>query len=173
MQKKSSINAAFIYAISAVVVILVLYLGYRVVVGIQKSNERAIVERMQIKLRSDMNKLAIRYGSEGFFSYDVGKAFSTACFVDLFLNSTDEEARNIAINSTDEPPYNIIWDSVKENSTNNVFIMGENLLIFNAGKLHVGCQPYVFCINITRGKLEFYATASGDSVVINCSQVYK
>jgi len=164
MLKKSSIGTVFIYAISAIVIILIFYFGYRAVTGFQKANEDSIAERMQLRMKADMNQLSIRYGTRIKFNYDTSKYFTKICFVDLNLNETNTEIRNNFLNSN----YPLILDSINANSPNNVFAFGERVLAFDVGKLRVSCSPYVFCLNSTRGKISFFAEGGGDSVMITC-----
>jgi hypothetical protein len=163
--KKSAVSHVFIYAISALIIIVVLYVGYRAVNGFQKANQNAIMEKFQLRLKADMSQLSMHYGSEGRFSYNIAGSYSRLCFVDLNpVNITSEQLRN----STLQQNYSIIWDSVKYKSPNNAFAFGETFLPFDSGRIHVECSPFILCINSSRGMISFKAIGEGDSVTIKC-----
>jgi len=163
MHKKSTIGTVFIYAISAIIIVLIVYFGYRGISGIQKANEDAIMERMQLRMRADMSQISIRYGAIARFNYFVSPSYSAICFVDLFNESA---GRNETLQN-----YPLVWDSVQSGSPNNAFATGEKTLAFDAGKLRVGCEPYVFCVNSTKGRISFLAEGGGDSVIITCTGI--
>ena len=120
MLRKSSIETVFIYAISAIVVILILYFGYRGVTGFQKANDEGIIERTQMRMTSDISELSIHYGSTAKMSYDLTKNFNRICFVDLNLDPINASKRDYVLNQS----FPLIMDSVQSNSTNNVFFVG-------------------------------------------------
>jgi hypothetical protein len=162
--KKSSIGSVFIYAVSALIVILVVYFGWRGITAIYKANEESAVERMQMRMRADMSQLSMHYGTTAKFSYDLGGRFSRICFVGLYLNSTDSEQRDLALLD-----YPLILDSINSSMSSNVFALGEDFLAFDIGKIKIECAPFVFCINSTMGRISFLAEGGGDSVIIkNC-----
>jgi len=163
MRKKSAIGTVFVYAISAIIIVLVFYFGYRGIAGFQKANQDSIAEKMQLRMKADMSELSMHYGSSGRFNYDAGSYFTKICFVDLNLNQISEGTRNSALEN-----YPLILDSITESSSNNAFGTGERFVAFDVGKLKVQCSPYFFCANVTNGKVSFYAEGGGDSVVILC-----
>ncbi len=162
--KKATIGSIFIYTISALIIILVVYFGYRGITSIQEANEEAIMEKFQLRMKADISKLAINYGTTASFSYPVAEGYEKLCFVDLHLNVTNEEIRNSSLQSG----YPLIWDSVESKSPNNAFLLGKKFLAFDTGKIKVECEPFVYCINITRTTINFVAEGGGDSVIIQC-----
>jgi len=164
ISKKSSIGTVFIYAISSIVIILVFYFGYRGVIGLDKANQDSIAERMQLRMKADMDELSMHYGASARFSYDTSKYFTKICFVELHLNSTNELSRNATLRAN----HTLIWDSVSSASPSNVFGMGERFFSFDAGKMSVNCSPYIYCQDVKRGKVSFFAEGEGDSVKILC-----
>ena len=165
MSKKSSIYAVFIYAISAVIVILILYFGYRGITGFQKADQQSTMEKFQLRLKADMSQLSIRYGSIGYFSYPVAKGYTKMCFVDLTVAGNNITTRNNYILSNN---YTLINDSVAT-TTKNAFILGDTFIAVDVGKMSINCSPFVYCINATKGKFTFLAEGEGDSVMIkNC-----
>ncbi len=164
MPKKSEISTVFIYAISVIIIIVVLYFGYRGVSGIQKANEDAKMEKMQLRLNADMRALSIRYGSVGRFSYDLNSDFRKLCFVDLNVAGVNATARNSYLAN-----FLVINDSVASGKSENAFLVGKTTIALDVGKVRVSCNPFVFCINSSGGRISFFAEGGGDSVLINCS----
>jgi len=165
MSKKSSIYAVFIYAISAVIVILILYFGYRGVTGLQKADQQSTMEKLQLRMKADMSQMSIRYGSTGYFSYPVARGYTKLCLVDLTVTGVNITARNNYISSNN---YTLISDSIAT-ATKNAFILGDTFIAVDVGRMSINCSPFVYCINATHGKFTFLAEGEGDSVMIkNC-----
>lgn len=160
--KKAAISTVFIYAISSIIIILVVYFGYRGISAMQEANEEAIMQRLKVKMQSDFSELSASHGTIARFTYGTGREYNKFCFVDLELNETSELLRNQFLASD----YPIIWDSVESGNPSNAFALGSSVLALNIGKLGVKCAPYVYCINISGNRIDFFAEGSGDEVLI-------
>ena len=162
MIKKAAISGVFVYAISAIIIILVVYFGYRGITSFSQANEEQVAERLKLQMKSDLSRLSLKYGTSAVLNYPVPKTYSRICFVDL--NTEHGSQRNTKL---EEISY-LMYDSVVEGSQNNAFLLGEEFSGFDAGKLRVNCTPYVICFNTTRGRVSFRAEGGGDAVVIPC-----
>ena len=160
--KKSSISAVFVYAVSAIIIILVVYFGYRAITGFANANDQSIMDRMQLRMKADMSQLSLRYGTQATLSYDITSKFNKMCFVDLSVAGDDASARDSSLEN-----YSIILDSVQSNSSNNVFVLGESTIPFAVGKMKLRCPPFYLCVNSSHGRITFLAEGGGDSVIIN------
>ncbi len=164
MIKKAQIGSVFVYAVSAIIIILVVYFGYRGITTLSKANENSITERFQLHLKADMSKLSLKYGTIAMLSYPVTNNYDKICFVDLTTNETETPIRNTAL----EQLNTLMFDSVTESGKSNAFLIGGKFIDFDVGKIKVKCAPYVICINNTRGKISFRAEGGGDAVIIPC-----
>lgn len=156
MNKKSQASEVLIYAISAIVVILILYFGYRGVSSFIKARESAEIEKFKLQLKSDISNAALDYGSVKILTYDLPKKYNSICFVDL---------KNVEINSITNP---IISDSVESGSPNNAFLIGKETEGIDAGPLSVECEPYFRCINKTIGKINLTVEGRGRNALLLC-----
>lgn len=163
MLKKSSIHAIFIYTISALIAILILYFGYRGITGFQKADQQSTMEKLQLRLKADMSQLSIRYGSTGYFSYPVAKGYTKLCFIDKTVTGENISIRDGYIS---ENMSLLINESIE--TANNVFILGDTFIAFDVGRMSLNCSPFAYCVVATKGKFTFLAEGQGDSVMVLC-----
>ncbi len=158
-----AISSLFVYVISALIVILILFFGYRAISSFYEANEDSTMERFQLKIKSDFTKLSTHYGTTALMSYDVARSYDKICFVDLTVSGAGAVERDTALESINP----LIADNVEEVGVENIFAFGKNnFLAFNAGPMKVKCSPYIYCINLTRTRISFFAQGYGDSVII-------
>ena len=164
MNKKSmEIGTVFIYALSMIIIALILYFGYRGIAGIYKASEENTLEQLKLNMKADMSQLAIKFGTTASFEYQMPAKFTRLCFADLYINdSYNKTARNN--NITDA----LIKNSISGNLTNNAFLTGESTAPFDIGKTRVECSPFFVCFDRQANKVSFRATGRGTYVLINC-----
>ena len=161
MHKKSSIGSIFIYALSATIVILILYFGYKGISGINEARQESLLESAKLRMNADFSQIALRYDTTANFEYQLPSKFKELCFVDLFVAGENKTARDNAMSF-----YIIINDSVASNRSSNVFFVGEATEPFYAGKIRLSCSPYFYCFQPRAGRVNFQATGKGTYILI-------
>jgi len=156
MNRKAQASEVLIYAISAIVVILILYFGYRGVSSFMKARESAELEKFKIQLKSDIQNAALDYGSLKILTYEIPQQYNSICLIDL---------KSVITNEIKNP---IIKDSIETQSKNNAFLIGKETIGFEAGPLSIECKPYFLCINKTVGKIKLKLEGKGTSAMLLC-----
>lgn len=162
MKKKAISDSIFIYVISALIIILIVYFGYRGITSMQKANDQSIIEKMQVQLKSDLSALSFHYGSKASLGYELTKKYNMMCFVDLTIDPAEKIIRDAYIEVHLSP---LILDSVTGDNTNNVFLVGEDFLGFESGPVEID-EPYIYCVNKSGVYVKFNATGGGDRTYI-------
>ena len=159
MNKKSQIGQVFIYLISTLVIVLVLYFGYSAISSIGKKQQELSFIKFQTSLKDMVSYTSSDYGTVRVEDFYVPSSFTEVCFVDPDIITTrDSSAINLS--------YPIIKDSVESGVLADVFT------------LPGGAPFYIEKINVTRdflcfpvmnGKVRIRIEGKGDSAQISSS----
>ncbi|MBW3023090.1 hypothetical protein KY308_03225 [Candidatus Woesearchaeota archaeon] len=165
MNKKSmEIGAILTYALTAVIVMMILYFGYKGISGFYKAREDSLLQNTKLQIKADMSNIVLQYDSIATFQYEMPAKFSKLCFVDLFVTEGDKAIRDNSMDS-----YPIIKDSVLSDTSQNSFFAGESTEPFDVGKIRVSCEPYFVCFEKQGNRVLFRATGKGTYVLISNS----
>ena len=162
--KKSQIGSIFVYLISVLIIILVLYFGYGAISGIGKKAEDVAAANLEKTMADDI-KQGASYGSIHINYYSIPQKYQEACFVDL--NKINAIKDSVSINA-----YLLIKDSIEANVQKNVFLFpgGES---FYAGKISITNYPYFKCFSPVGGRLKLQLNGLGDSTEIATEAIAK
>lgn len=162
--KKAQIGQIFVYLISILIIILVLYFGYRAISGIGKAAENTALTKFEKTLAGDI-KTDLPYGSIHIRSYAVPLKYKELCFLDL--PKADKIKNSVSIGD-----YPLMKDSIESNAQNNVFLFPEGDA-FYAGSISVSNYPYFKCFEIKNGNVKIRLNGLGDSTEISTEPVSK
>ena len=161
MNKRSAIEAVFIYAISSIVIVLILYFGYKGITGIGNARQESMLEQAKLQIRADFSQIALRYDTTANFHYQLPSKFNKLCFADLLASEENKTLRDPELLN-----YQLIKDSVESNLPSNVFFVGETTDAFDAGKLRLSCSPFFACFQARAGIVTIQATGKGNYVLL-------
>ena len=152
MAKKSQANSQiFVYVLGVIVILIILFVGYKLMSNILSSGKAANTENFKTEIKEDIEGIGNEYGSEVIQDYDLPRGYEKLCLVDL---------ENVNLNNIDNLR---IRDSVESGVEANVFMEGEKAFdMFYVDGLRLE-PPYITCISAENGKLELEFKGKGDS----------
>lgn len=157
MKKKAQAETALIYIIGILIVSGIIYIGYKQITAVTKTEKELSTEELKARIMADVEKTSAQLGAKRNFSYIIPADFNQLCFVDLSKKEKiEEEIKGI---------NQIIMDSIKENATNNAFFLGNLFDAFNSGNLMV-CDPFFICYNATQQRVNVEMHGTGTKTVI-------
>ena len=157
--KKSQVGQIFVYLISTLVVILVLYYGYIAIKGIGKKQEQLSLVKFQRALEDTIVYTSSDYGTVRIETFNVPVQFTEVCFVDKNKITT--------ANTTGISPetYPLIYNSVADRASSNVFPLPDGAP-FYIDKLWVPDEGFK-CFNVTAGNINVRIEGFGDKSKIS------
>jgi len=160
--KRAQIGTIFIYLISILIIILVIYFGYKAIGGISKGAEKIATEKFKSTFTDDMKSDAA-YGSIHLKSYNIPSKYDKVCFIDLTKKGAI--AGSVSVNI-----YPIIKDSIESNAQQNVFLLpsGEP---FYAGEVSVPNYPYFTCQDVRNSMIRLRLEGLGSSTKIGLESI--
>lgn len=158
MDKKASISQAFVYIITAIVIIVTLMFGYQAVDWfIDKQGDVNIAE-FKTSFGSDISGLMNEYGSLKKLQYDVPGSFSKICFIDYTQSNNPT--------TSGEPQY--VIDTANQGDGPNIFLMkSDGPMSFNVDNIELKSGEKVECMNITSGSFRVIAESKGDKILLS------
>jgi hypothetical protein len=139
----------FIYAFGIIIVVLIVFAGYKAIKTFSSSAEDSGFTTLQAKFSKDMKSLASHKGEIKKFTYSVPGRYEQFCVFDLY-NETNMQSEIIRI-------YPYLRDSLA-NKTENVFFLNDNkFYAFRSPELQIDGYPYYSCQNIKSNKISFSA----------------
>lgn len=159
MKKKSQIGEIFIYLISTLIIILVLYYGYTAIQNIGKKQEQLSLVKFQKTLGDTIVYTSSDYGTVRIETFSVPVKFREVCFVDrnLIITGNATPIDNIA--------YPLIANSVADKVNNNVFPLPEGNPFF-IDKLWVPDSGFK-CFEVAQGNIKVRIEGFGDKAKIS------
>ena len=156
MSRKSQIGQVFIYLISTLIIILVLYYGYNAIKNIGKKQQELTYVKFQNSLTDLITYTSSDYGTVRIENFDVPAGFNEVCFVDPSV---------IAAKNKDAipPGYPLIEDSVADGVRMNVFVLPGGSP-FYIEKLYV--EQQFLCYTAVQGKIKIRVEGLGDRAKI-------
>lgn len=162
MSKKAQlISQVFVYIISAMVLILILFFGYRTVAGLSQKNEQLLLYRFVQDLTSSVDDMRLRYGSVDIPDFSFSNTFDELCFVtDKALVSDLPTLKN------NRPGIHNSWIAGEYDifslPTSDVRLKIANLEVKNDLK-----QPATYCCFKVDGKISLRLEGAGKTVVLS------
>ena len=151
------ISQVFIYALTLVIIAIILIMGYRYISSTKDTIGKTDLVLLKNKLTNDIESISSDFGSQRKVSYSVPPS-TELCLVDL-----REEIRDDVIVSDLNP---LIRDSVESNVKKNAFILGKNLFeSYFIGDIEIN-NPYFKCFNSSAGKINFTIEGLGNRTLI-------
>lgn len=162
MKKKSQIGEVFIYLISTLIIILVLYYGYNAIKGISEKNKELSFVKFQNALRDMVSYTSSDYGTVRIEEFYLPGGYTEVCFADKDFMSDD-------LSKISEQDYPLVYDSISQSVSEgrtistNVFVLpgGSPFLI---EKMKVDNK--FFCTKVLQGKIKLRIEGKGDSALV-------
>ncbi len=122
MKSKAQISSqVFVYIMAAVIVVIILAVGYKAVSTILKAGNQIPLDNLKDDFDRIVSKISRQYESVEKYEFRLPDRFDTICFVD---SMTDEEVFDL-----DADIDNLfIEDSIKDNVPKNVFLLKNNII---------------------------------------------
>ncbi|MBW3022548.1 hypothetical protein KY308_00400 [Candidatus Woesearchaeota archaeon] len=166
--KKSQIGQIFIYLISTLIIVLVLYYGYTAIKNIGKKQEQLELVKFQKAIGDTITYTSSDYGTVRIETFTVPVIFREVCFVDyeslIKLNVTEDPAGNPIIS---QAQYPLIYNSVKDRVRQNVFPLPDGTPFF-VEKMWVDPDEKGFvCFDVSQGSIKVRIEGFGDKAKIS------
>jgi len=148
------ISQVFIYAISLVIIGIILIMGYKYISGTKDTIDKTDILLLKNKLTNDIESITSDFGSEKKVSYSILPS-TELCLVDK---------DNVNINNLND--YPLIKDSLEDNIEKNAFLVGNSIFeSFYIGELEIN-DPYFLCLKPVSGKINFVIEGKGNKALI-------
>jgi hypothetical protein len=157
MKKKSQIEQVFIYLVSTLIIILVLFFGYGAIKNVTKKQKELSFVQFQKLLTDMVSYTSSDYGTVRIEDFVVPAGYTEVCLVDMSLIMT---ADTLLINSS---KYPIIYDSVSGSIRANVFVIpGGNPFFIEK----MAVNDKFLCAPVVNSKIRLRFEGKGDSTVV-------
>ena len=156
--KKSQIGQIFVYLISTLIVILVLYYGYTAIQSIGQKQEQLNLVKFQKSLGDTIVYTSSDFGTVRIENFPVPVKFTEVCFVD--------RSKIITGDTTGISPaqYPLVYNSVADKVNNNVFPLPDGAP-FYIDKTWVPDSGFK-CFEVAQGKIKVRIEGFGDRAEI-------
>jgi len=124
MNKKAQISSQiFIYVLSAVIVAIILIVGFRAISTLMKAGEGISIQEVRTDITSAIEKSSKQYGSVKKVPINVPDKFTEICFAD---SMTDADIFSSDVKSnTKLKDYFFIEGSINNDARTNVFLLND------------------------------------------------
>lgn len=156
--KKGQVQQAFVFIISAIVIIIILLFGYKAIKGTAQAEESIGLLEFETELRNDIELISSEYGTLQTKRYNLPPGYNEICFVDLVNRDMGE---------IDKP---IIKKSVQADLQENIFLFGQDKvpLILYVEDFGLAYAPYYECIE-SNANIEFKVEGKGNKALVRIS----
>jgi len=158
--KKSQIGEVFVYLISTLIIILVLYYGYTAVASISQKQEQLSLVKFQKIIGDTIVYTSSDYGTVRIENFNVPSKIKQVCFVDKNLIAMGNAT------PINESQYPIIFNSVKDSVNINVFPVPEGTP-FYVDKMWVEENSGFKCFDVIQGNIKVKIEGFGDRAKIS------
>ena len=159
MKQKAQIGQIFIYVISALVIILVLYYGYGAIANIGEKQQELNYVNFQTSLQDMVDYTSSDYKTVRIESFILPSGYTNVCFVDPDI---------VRAGDVDSVPdiqnYPLIYDSVADRTQANVFVMPEGAP-FYIEKMQI--DGGFMCVPVVQGKITLRIEGLGDKARVS------
>lgn len=155
---KSQISAeTLVYVLSLAVISLIFILGYNYMSSLNKTQEASSFVIFKNNLKNDVIKIKQDYGSARIKEYYLPESADKICFVDKGKNNP-----LLCSGCQKSTDYRIVADSAADNSTSNIFLVGESAIksSFKVDYVKIGCCQFK-CFKAKNGKLKIMLEGDG------------
>lgn len=143
------VSQALLYAFSFVVVVMIIFWGYKGLTTFSSSAEMSELNSFGLKFTSDMEKLSFKKGSLKEFTYMVPTNYDYLCIFDL--------EKTIYLNSTIMTYYPDLKDYLEDQAGNVFLVKKTNVYPLKSDYVFISKFPYYHCKKIFNGVLKFSA----------------
>ena len=159
MRKAQLYGQIFIYALTLVLISVILVYGYSAIKNFRQKTEDIVAIKFQRDLRNSVESITNDYGSISRKEFQLSGETTKICFVESF----ETFDRNNPISNT--PLDNIIGNSIS-GTDNNIFIIEKSLKnAFFAGKISVDND--VLCIKPNNNRIILRLEGKGDHAALS------
>lgn len=156
-KKAEAQNQVFIYILSIVVLSMILFFGYRAIMGFGKQTEQVGFIELRTQLQNSIKQIRSDYGSVSIKEFELPGKYNALCFA--------EPGSHIQI---DNSKYPLIRDSVEAGTDNNVFLFPDGTESFSVGTIDVDIEGKNFgCIEAAGSKVRIKLEGLGASTKIS------
>ena len=157
--KSQLIGTAFVYLFSAVVIALILILGYKYIHSTKEIISTTELNLLKNKIASDIKTISSDYGSSKKVSYSIPES-AELCLFDL---NKKEEILNDALMGS-KP---LIKNSLESDASRNAFLVGRLIFEpFYVGDIEIK-EPYFYCLKPVAGKVSFVIEGLGNRTLVS------
>lgn len=163
--KKAQAYEIFVYVLSALIVGLVLYYGYRAVAGFGDKEKELQFIKFRTNFENTINSIAPDFGTVRVTPIDVPSRFEQICIVDPQLIGISPDNPNFPSN-LNEGNYPLIYDSVTSGAEKNIFPLpdGEPFYVKKI-QLEEGFK----CFEVAQSQIRVRLEGLGDRAKISSS----
>ena len=160
MKSKGQIGQIFIYVISALIIILVLYYGYGAIQNIGQKQQELSYVKFQTSMSDMISYTSSDYGTVRMEDFLVPEGYSEVCFVDPYLITTRDAS------TIPEAEYPLIYDSVEDGVRANIFVIPGGQPFYNE-KIFIEDSSKFKCFAVVQGKISLRIEGLGDKAKIS------
>lgn len=143
-----------VYAVVALVAILIFYFGYKAVFGVTQTQESSMIELLKLQQKADVSRISTDQKATMSFAYQLPSDYNEFCFVDL----TRKGQLNMSYLMANYP---VIYNSVESGTDYNAFLIGKDTIAYNVRSIRVDCAPHFACFNKTGTRLLYKLKGMG------------
>lgn len=153
--KKGVIQQAFVYALSAIFIIVILLFGYSVLSDVNETTSSAKSIAFKTELTNDIEVLSEKFGAMETNSYSLPDGYTKVCFV---------EPSRVNTGMIDNQ---VINDSVRNGLDENMFMFGDKSLVsMYIDGLSLKYNPYYACRTFSDGQMELKMQGRGNKALL-------
>lgn len=162
--KKSQVNQVFIYLISTLIVILVLYYGYTAVKRINEKEKELSFVQFKNAMTDTVGSVASDFGTVRIVPFVVPSGISEVCFVDKrLIQAKLQDAEDIILRNK----YPIIHDSVADGVFNNVFLLPDGAPFFIEDfQMDLADTGGFSCVKVVQGRISVRLEGFGNYALL-------
>ncbi len=164
--KKADIQQVFVYAVSVIIIGLILYFGYKAVAGFINTEKQVSFVQLKTDMERKINGISGEYEAFELDSFLVPPNIKSICFVGV--DSIGDQGYSVTSFFNDTGTKNaipLIEDSVKSGVKKNIFFIPEGEPIY-VDKLKLEQGKDLLCFLPSQGKICVKLKGLGDSAQI-------
>jgi hypothetical protein len=186
IMKKGQATEMFTYAITFIIVGLVLVFGYMAIKALVGSGETAVEDKFRDSIKKDLEKYNLLFDDKP-ITYVVPKDVTKVCFLDMSKETRSNfenqpvvpryDSHNQYWGHINSSAYTLIRESYNSNDTTNVFLVrGSRIEPFLKADATIKNKENPFmvgkCFDVIKGKLSIELEGGGKLVYVKDYSVY-
>ena len=157
--KKSQVSQSVFYIFGIVVIGLLLTAGLHYLSKTSEQHRQLLLTQFSQQIQVDVASLTSQYGYVQTFTYDLPDSYGKLCFLDL-------SQRQRLLQSPSLTDYPLLLDAAQTDSTNNVFLLGEDVQSYSVNNLTLPTYPYYDCRALSQGQIQLTFEGAGRKTLL-------